>query len=157
MVHPVQIVQAPGRLVLLAEYNHSFRFVPTDGGKPATSRRSYQGTSAGRWEGDTLVVNVTNFDGRVWLGHGLQKMGPERTSGWITSDALRMTERWRLHDADTLEYEVTVHDSKMLTGPWTKKVIRHREAYDKIEEAVCVDDSLVRGLVADQEQRTSPK
>jgi hypothetical protein len=158
MVHPVQIVQAPGRLLLLAEYNHSFRVVPTDGRKPSTPPRpSYQGTSVGRWDGDTLVVDVTSFDGRVWLGHGLQKMGPEKTSGWITSDALHMVERWRLIDADTLEYEVVVNDPKMLTGPWTKKVVRYREAYDKIEEAVCVDDSLVRGLIADQEQQASPR
>lgn len=158
MVHPVQIIQSPGLVVLLAEYNHSFRVIPTDGRARAdAARRSYQGTSVGRWDGDTLVVDVSGFNGEVWLGHGLQKMGPEGTSGWITSDALHMTERWRLRDRDTLEYEVVVEDPKMLTGPWTKKVVRYREGYDTIEEAVCIDDSLVRGLIADQQQRATPK
>jgi hypothetical protein len=158
MVHPVQVVQAPGLMLLLAEYNHSFRVIPTDGRQPqGIPRPSYQGTSRGRWEGDTLVVDITDFNGQVWLGHGLQKMGPAGTSGWITSDALHMVEHWRLLNRDTLEYEVVVEDPKMLVGPWTKKIVRYREAYDKIEEAVCVDDSLVRGLIAAQEKETTPK
>ena len=158
MVHPTQIVQAPGVVLMLAEYGHSFRVIPADGRKhPEVLHPSYQGNSVGHWEGDTLVVDVTGFNGQIWLGHGLQKVAPPRTRGWITSDALHVVERWRLLDADTLEYQAVVEDPEMLTGPWTTKIVRYREAYDKIEEALCIDASLIRGLIADQEEGTSPK
>jgi hypothetical protein len=100
---------------------HETRIVPLDpstslgaGGRPRGSDRirSYMGDPRGRWEGDTLVVETTNFNGKTG---SLGRNG----NGNPTSDALRLVERFRLRDADTLEYQVTVDDPKTFSRPWT--------------------------------------
>ena len=66
--HPVQLLQAPGVFVMVDEYLHNYRIIPTDG-RPhdPTLKPSFMGDSVGHWEGDTLVVDVTNFNGMQWL------------------------------------------------------------------------------------------
>ncbi|MBM3820890.1 MAG: hypothetical protein FJW14_18010 [Acidimicrobiia bacterium] len=137
--HPVQVVQHqnPGVVVVLTETLHSFRVIPTDGSPHPVDIMypTYQGDSVGRWEGDTLVVDVVGFNDRTWLVDGR-----EEPSGWVHSDALRVTERWRLVDANTLEYVATVEDPKVLTGPWTQQPMRVKRApFNKVFEAVCLD------------------
>jgi hypothetical protein len=136
-----QIVHKAGLVVILNEYFHSFRVVPTDGAAhPADVFPTYLGDSVGRWDGDTLVVDVTGFNGQIWLADGADKPNPTSTGGWFTSDALHVVERWRRVDADTLEYRATVEDPKVLTGPWTTPVIRVKRAPDvKVREAMCLD------------------
>ena len=136
-----QIVHEPGQMVILNEYFHSFRIVPTDGrGHPEDMYPTYLGDSVGRWEGDTLVVDVTGFNGKIWLADGADKPNPTSTGGWFTSDALHVVERWRRIDLDTLEYQATVEDPKVLTGPWTTpRIIATRAPNGRIAEAMCLD------------------
>lgn len=137
--HPIQIVQHhnPGVVVVLTETLHSFRVIPTDGRPhPAdVMYPTYQGDSVGRWDGDTLVVDVVGFNDKTWLVDGR-----EEPSGWVHSDALHVVERWRLVDANTLEYVATVEDPKVLTGPWTQTPMRVKRApFNKVFEAACLD------------------
>ena len=138
MALTLQLVSAPGFLLMLNEGGGTFRIIPIageNGRLPAHAQRpSFQGSSVGHWEGDTLVVEVTNFNGRPWLGGAR----PPQTS----SDALRVVERWSRPDGQTLEYQAVVEDPKMLTAPWTGPV--HRRGmlpYDTIQEALCIPDA----------------
>jgi hypothetical protein len=107
-----QIVQAPGFVVIRHEMIHEARIIPLDGrAHVSPSIRGYMGDSRGRWEGDTLVVDTTNFNGRF----GARRNG----SDIPLSDALHVVERFTRTDPETLLYEVTVDDPKTWTGPWT--------------------------------------
>ena len=136
-----QLVSAPGFLLMLNEGGGAFRIIPIVGenGRPhdRSPRSSFQGSSVGHWEGDTLVVEVTNFNGKPWLGAARPPAQPPQTS----SDALRIVERWSRPDGQTLEFQAVVEDPKMLTAPWTGPV--HRRGmlpYDTIQEALCFED-----------------
>jgi hypothetical protein len=138
---PFQIVQAPGVAVLMTEYYHAYRVIPTDG-SPHTEGMypTHFGDSVGRWEGDTLVVDVVGFNGKTWLSDR-DKPSPASPGNWPTSDAMHQIERWRRVDADTLEFQVTVEDPTMLTGTWTTPVVLFKRAPEgtRLGEAVCLD------------------
>jgi hypothetical protein len=126
-----QIVQTPGFVVMLTETYHSFRLIPTDGRKHRDDvPPSFRGDSVGHWEGDTLVVDATNFTDSNWIG----------AEGNVSfhSDALHIVERYRRVDANTLEVEATIEDPKVLTGPWTvpKQTLR-LAPFDQIMELGC--------------------
>jgi hypothetical protein len=107
-----QIISTPKFVVMLTETYHAFKLIPTDG---RTHREevppSYRGDSVGRWDGDVFVVDTKNFTDDTWM----------RAEGQVSphSDQLRIVERYRRVDKNTLEIEATVTDPKMLTGPWT--------------------------------------
>jgi hypothetical protein len=107
-----QIVSTPKMVVLLSETFHDFQLVPTDG-RPHRDDQppTYRGDAVGRWDGDTFVVDVTNFTDDTWMS----------AEGRVShhSDALHIVERYRRVDASTLEIEATVEDPNVLTGPWT--------------------------------------
>jgi hypothetical protein len=103
----VQILQAPGTVVILNEMVHNARIIPTDG-RPHTRLRLWSGDSRGRWEGDTLVVETTNFRRETSLQGS-------------TADT-RLVERFTRIDADTIRYEFTVSDPNSYTRPWTAVV-----------------------------------
>ena len=107
-----QIVATPKIVVLLSETFHDYQLVPTDG-RPHREDQppTYRGDAVGRWDGDTFVVDVTNFTDDTWMS------AEGRVS--FHSDALHIVERYRRVDAKTLEIEATVEDPKVLTGPWT--------------------------------------
>ena len=109
----MRILQAPGLIVFLHEMIHETRVIPLDG-RPHLSEaiRSYMGDPRGRWEGDTLVVETTNFNGQTG-SYG------RNGDGNPTSEALRLVERFRLSDAGTLQYEVRVEDPQTWTRPWS--------------------------------------
>ena len=136
-----QIVQVPGLMVILNEYFHSFRVIPTDGRDHADDiYPTYLGDSVGRWDGDTLVVDVTGFNGEIWLADSADRPTPTSTGGWFTSDALHVVERWRRVDVDTLEYQATVEDPNVLSGPWTTPRMTVKRAPDgRLTEAMCLD------------------
>jgi hypothetical protein len=120
-----QIVQIPGYVVLLYEWNHMTRFIPLDGRPHISPKiRLPMGDSRGRWEGNTLVVDVTNFTDRTWVvGHGAPPEGAPASSlttghGVFHTEALHVVERFTLVDADTIRYEATVEDPKVFTRPW---------------------------------------
>ena len=133
---PIQLVQAAEVVVVLDNRPHIYRYIPTDGRKHTEDVfPTYQGDSVGRWDGDTLVVDVTTFNGKIWLGGVEDHPTPDSSGGWITSDALHLVERWHLLDADTLEYQATVEDPRVLTGPWTTpKIVLKRAPIRKLEE-----------------------
>lgn len=157
----LQIVQAPKETLVFTEYIYSgYRTITTDGTPhPTKITPSFFGDSVGHWEGDTLVVDVTGFNGKIWLPGVASNPQPPATAGrgrgqnageeggggagggFITSDALHEVERWRLLDADTLEYEATVEDPKVLTGPWTtpKSLLKRAPPDIVIHEALCLD------------------
>ncbi len=101
-----QIFQTPDYVAILHEQNSDLRIVPLDGRRQLPARiRQWQGSSRGRWEGDTLVVETAGFNGE-WT---IQGTGPNA----------RYVERFRLAAADALHYEFTVDDPASFTGPWT--------------------------------------
>jgi hypothetical protein len=108
---PRRIVQLPNEVIFLYEdvSGDPYRVIPTDGrAHNANANPSYYGDSVGHWEGDTLVVDVTNFASDGWFGE----------EGYIHSDALHVIERFWM-DGANLIYQVTVEDPKMLAKPWT--------------------------------------
>jgi hypothetical protein len=107
-----QIVATPKLVVLLSETFHDYQIVPTDGRKHRDDQPpTLRGDAVGHWDGDTFVVDVTNFTDDTWM------WAEGRVS--FHSDALHVIERYRRVDANTLEIEATVEDPKVLTGPWT--------------------------------------
>jgi hypothetical protein len=106
-----QIVATPDRVVLLSETYHGYQIVPTDGRAHRDSvPPSYRGDAVGHWEGDTFVVEVRNFTDDTWI------WAEGRVS--FHSDQLRIVERYRRVDADTLVVDATVYDPAVLTEPW---------------------------------------
>jgi hypothetical protein len=126
-----QIVATPKFVVMLTETFHAFRLVPTDG-RPHREEvpPSYRGDSVGRWEGDVLVVETRNFNDDTWI------WAEGRSSPH--SDQLRIVERYRRVDRNTLEIEATVHDPKMLTAPWVvPKQTLVLAPFDQIMPLIC--------------------
>lgn len=139
---PFQIVQHPGYVIVLTEYYHSFRIIPYGEGLKHSDDiiPTYFGDSVARWEGDTLVVDVIGLNDQTWLADGRDKPTPTSKGRWPHSDALHVTERWRAIDADTVEYQAVVEDSKMLSGLWTTPLITARRTpIVKIGEGICSD------------------
>jgi len=99
-------------LVLLGGGDRNWRVIYTDGrpaGQGDDAVLTYYGTSVGKWEKDTLVVDVTGFNERFWFANG----------GLPHTEALHLTERFSRPDLNTLKYEVTVDDPRTYTRPWT--------------------------------------
>ena len=106
----MQMSQTPGTVLILYESNHAYRAIPLDGRPHAPQQvKLYMGDSRGHWEGNTLVVDVTNFNEETWLD----------SHGSIHSDTLHVVERWTLVGPDRIDYEATLEDPKAFTRPWT--------------------------------------
>ncbi|MDA1092362.1 MAG: hypothetical protein O3A25_03685 [Acidobacteria bacterium] len=120
----VQVFQTDDAVVLLAEMNHNVRVIPLTGNAHvAASIRQWTGDARGRWEGDTLVVETTNFLRETNFMQG------------VTSPDLTLVERFTRIDADTLRYDVTVADSQVWTAPWTFSVPMTRNPQPMYEYA----------------------
>src|SRR5215471_4037161 len=104
-----QILQPPGSVLLLYEAFHSYRIIPLDA-RPHISNaiRLFEGDSRGHWEGDTLVVDVTNQNESTWFD----------MTGNFHSDALHVIEHYTPVDANTIKYEATLEDPKVFTRPF---------------------------------------
>ena len=104
-----QIVQTPGYVIILTQSNNDARIVPLDGRPHAPSQiRTWMGDSRGRFEGETLVVETTNFHpDRIWRG--------------ATGD-MKLVERFTRVDQDTISYQITVTDPATWTQPWTAEI-----------------------------------
>ncbi len=107
-----QIVQAPGYVTILQEMVHEARVIPTDGRPHADPKiRSYMGDARGHWEGNTLVVETTNFlNNRTGIGLN--------GGGTPTSDALKLVERYTRVGPNEMRYEVTIDDPKTYVSPF---------------------------------------
>jgi len=133
MPMPLEIMQKPGRIAILYEAFHAFRLIPTDGSKhPADLDPTFMGDSVGRWEGDTLVVDVTGFNDKTWLDG----------RGHFHTDQLHVVERYRLTPEGTLALEITMEDPKVMTKPWvTSMTLRHPPRADRVMEYECLENN----------------
>jgi hypothetical protein len=127
-----QILQPAGSVVLLYEAFHSYRIIPLDN-RPhiPDTIRLFEGDSRGRWEGDTLVVDVTNQNPGTWFDMAAN----------FHSDALHVVERFTMKDSNTIRYEATLDDVKVFTRPFTivfNLVRNHASDYEQMEYA-CVE------------------
>jgi hypothetical protein len=115
----VQIVQTPGYVMLLLEMNHDARIIPMDGRPHLPGAfQLWLGDARGRWEGNTLVVETTNFTPKM------ASFSARRGAGGFelgSAEKLRLIERFTRVDAQTLQYEFTVHDPTTFTRPFTAR------------------------------------
>jgi hypothetical protein len=115
---PFQIFQRPRDLTLVHQFGHSVRTIHTNGTPHpgGEAREFWLGDSRGAWEGDTLVVDVKDFNDETWLDR----------AGNFHSDALHVVERWRYVDANTIEYKARLDDPKVFSAAWSVSVLLHR-------------------------------
>jgi hypothetical protein len=127
---PLHILQPPGYLVILHE-RMSWRSIPLDG-RPhlPDEMRLWQGDSVGKWDGDTLVVETTNLNGKTWLNE----------VGEIVSHAERVIERFTPINGDRINYQATVSDPLVYTRPWTIAFALNRQKEELLEVA-CHEDN----------------
>lgn len=130
--YPIEIVQRPGRMVMLFEWDTVFRIVYTDGrGHPdPLDETRFMGHATGQWDGDTLFVDTANFNGKTWLqGNGIP----------ISTDA-RMTERYQLQEnGQTLVVDVRFEDPVYLTRPLHRRLVYNRRDDWAIREYICTE------------------
>jgi hypothetical protein len=135
---PSKIVQTPKELVFLYSdlSGMVWRVIPTDGrGFRPRVDPSFYGDSVGHWEGDTLVVEARNFTDETWFGE----------YGYFHSDQMRVIERFTRR-GDTLTYQATVEDPKVLSRPWVKAPVQMHATAVQIEEPLkCVPTGYVAG------------
>ena len=132
-----QIVQTRDHVVIFTEMIHEARVVPLDG-RPhvAAAIKQWAGDSRGRWEGDTLVVDTTNFHDRGWFS---THAGSGRLRGVPVSDKLHLVERFTLVDANTISYQMTVDDPGVYARPWTFSIPMVRDDGYVIYEYACAE------------------
>ena len=127
---PLEILQDREYVVILAETEHGVRIIPTDGRPFLTNYSSWNGDSRGRWEGDTLVVEVRGLNGRGWLDQAGNFMGA----------GARVVERFRLTGKDSLDYQATVENPSVFSRPFTVRVpLRRRPADVELLEYGCIE------------------
>src|SRR5436190_23579268 len=127
-----QIVQTPGYVVIHYEMIHDARIIPIDGRPhvPGTVKL-WNGDPRGRWEGNTLVVDTTNYNNKGWIA---TQAAAGRVKGVPQTESLHVVERFTPVDANTIDYQATIDDPKMFTRPWTVSVPLHRDPTYRIFE-----------------------
>jgi hypothetical protein len=116
---PFQIFQRASDLTVVHQFGHSVRVIHTNNTQHPSGDDAFDlwlGDSRGKWEGDTLVVDVTQFNDKTWLDR----------AGNFHSDELHVVEHWKLLDANTIEYKATLDDPKVFSKPWSISTILHR-------------------------------
>jgi hypothetical protein len=138
-----QIVQGPGYVAFRNEMIHETRVIPLDG-RPHLSQdiRLYMGDSRGHWEGNTLVVETTNFTDSDAIGSN--GAGSPGDPGHHSAD-LKLTERFTRVNANTLNYEATIDDPKTWTKPWTILIPLKRDDNYQLLEYACHEGNVAMG------------
>jgi hypothetical protein len=130
MPYPFQITQSSTKIQMAYTFTNAARTIHLDqvAGPPDDT---WMGHSVGRWEGDTLVVDVTNFNDKTWFDR----------AGNFHSDALHLVERFTPISADAIRYEVTVEDPKVFTRPWTiaMPIYRRLEPNIQLLDYPCIE------------------
>jgi hypothetical protein len=136
-----QILQSPGNVTILVEMIHDARIIPTDGRPhlPSTVRQ-WMGDSRGHWEGDTLVVETSNYT--------------KKTNFRGASESMHLVERFTRTDATTIMYEFTVNDASSFTKPWTAQ-IPMKKTTEPLREYACHEgnyamEGMLGGLRAEE-------
>ena len=126
--YPFQIHQLEDRLVFLYEWRHVRRVIYlNDEPSVFDGVDLWMGTSRGRFDGNTLVVNVSNQSSRTWLDE----------AGNFHSEALQVEERYTPLDANTMRYEATLEDPQVFSRPWTMRMQLHRQTDVGLLEYEC--------------------
>ena len=126
-----KMIQVPGLLVILNEYNASYRQIFTDGRPiPADPQPSWTGYSTAKWDRDTLIVETSGFRDGIWLD----------TRGDPITDAAKVTEKFRRPNFGRLEVDVTVDDSKAYTRPWTIKLSQILQLDTDLLDYICLEN-----------------
>src|SRR5215510_4057345 len=130
-----QIMQAPGYVVIFYEMIHEARIIPIDRSSHLPPNvKMWNGDSVGRWEGNTLVVDTTNYNGKGWIA---TSAATGRIKGIPQSEALHVIERLTRVDRDTINYEVTISDPTFYTQPWKVAMPLTRDPDYRIFEYAC--------------------
>ena len=128
---PFRILQTPDHVVITYEFAHVVRIIYTDGSPHPLPNDFWMGDSRGHWDGDTLVVDTTHFNGRTWLD----------AAGNFHSDQLHVVERYTPVTLYHIDYEVTIEDPAVFTRPWTLRMPLYRRMEDGLQllDYDCVD------------------
>jgi len=128
--YPFQIFQTPEQILIAYEFAGATRTIDMNG-KEESPNETWMGWSVGRWEGDTLVVDVTSFNDQTWFDR----------AGNFHSDALYVTERYTPVSPDVIDYEVTIEDPKVFSRPWKMRMPLYRrlEQNAQVLEYNCVE------------------
>jgi len=149
--YPIQIVQTDKQLIMLAELDATYRTIWIDGRPhPKDPDPKFNGDAVGHWEGDTLVVDVIAVDTHTWL------TGPGGNIIWFPSDVMHVTERFWRPDTNTLMYQVTVDDPKVLTKPWTSAPNHYTIGQVPMGEYYCTNNQDEKVLNPDGVKYISP-
>jgi hypothetical protein len=128
---PMQVVQSPGEMILLFEYDHYVRHIFLDRREhPKNADSTWMGDSIGHWEADTLVVDTTGLNDKTWLDQ----------VGHPHSDGLHIIERIRRVDRETLQDDLTIDDPRAYAKPWTGQQVFKRKPAWRLGEYVCEDN-----------------
>ncbi len=127
---PFQIVQSADTVLMTYEFASASRIVRMNSQEKSPAP-AWMGWSVGRWDGETLVIDVTDHMEETWFDR----------AGNYHSDALKVTERYTALDANTLQYQATIEDSKVYSRPWTMSMplYRRREPNMQLLEYKCVE------------------
>lgn len=131
MPMPFQITQTKDQVLFLYEAFHAFRIAPFNKPHPDDIEPSFMGDSVAKWDGDTLVLDVTGFNDKTWLG----------SVGSVHSDKLHVTERFTRVDYDTIVYEVKMEDPVMFTKPYNQRATIRLRANDRVREYECGENN----------------
>jgi hypothetical protein len=138
-----QLVQSPTSVAIMTEMIHDVRVIPLDGRPHAPAAvQQWKGDSIGHWEGDTLVVDTTNYKPRAFMS--------------VSSDKLHVIERFSRRDPETLKYEITIDDPEVWTKPWSL-MIPLRQSPKEVLEYACHEgnEGLVGILAGARAEETS--
>jgi hypothetical protein len=129
---PVQIVQVPGQVIMLFEFDHFVRRIYTDG-RPHDKDAGplWMGDSIGKWDGDTLVADTASFNDKTTLDR----------EGYPHSDAMHIVERIRRTEPDKMVIDFTLDDPKAYTKPWSAELNFQLRPDWKIMEHICEDNT----------------
>jgi len=140
-----QILQSPGYIVIMSEMIHDARVIPLSGGAHAPAEvRSWDGDSRGHWDGNTLVVDTTNFNGKGWIA---TSAATGRIKGIPQSEALHVVERFTRTGPGTIAYEVIIDDPNEYTKPWKVSIPLTRDAEYVIYEYACQEGNEAVGNI----------
>ncbi len=130
MPQPFQIIQGAKTIMIAYQYAGAVRTIPMDDPGPSPAS-SWMGWSAGRWDGDTLVIDVTGFNDKTWFDR----------AGNFHSDQMHVVERYTPRSADTILYEANIEDPKVFSRPWkiSMPLYRHVEKNAQLLEFRCME------------------
>jgi hypothetical protein len=140
---PMEIIQTPGRVLMIYEFNHFVRQIFTDGRKHSTDLGpTWMGDSIGKWEGDTLVADTIGFNDKTWIDR----------VGHPHSEDMHVVERFRRVDANTLKLNLTIEDPKAYTKPWTSELTFQLRKDWNITEMICEDNGTFNDFLKSEEK-----